>query len=839
MNGEIPLGSRSPLKHRAHAMAVLLLLTLGCWAILNPRLQLLTTAMWVRIHEILTGEWVELMLIVGTTLFALLLLRRGKWILAIVVLLLGLAGGIYHASFELWLRSIGADSFEEAKSFSLVEAKFWLNTMSVVIHPNPLINLKHIAFFIALALAFMTALRWLHRRLAPTRLRYDHLHLTFALLLILLAVHQTFAAPLRLFLNNVGTFKAVQQNFNNPAPPVAFRRPLHVVMYIGESTTVMNMSLYGYPRDTTPRLTSLRASDPNLLVFENVFSTHSQTSMSLLEALSFGLIKEEYALPITERKRVSIVELLAQAGIKPVLYSNQGQAGTINQASSIIFRKAERHFSLDDRLLGNLANLSEKFDLKRPWDHDFFVGKAAQIIEVGNRSSMTFLHSYAGHGWYLKNIPPNFRQPVDDYFLNLREAAVGAPNSIRYSEGYDAALRYVDYSVSSVIDELKPLSAPVVFLYFSDHGEATYEGRGHDSMRFVHEMVRIPFVMYFNQSAREKYPDLYQKYQALSRTRNVATLNQLSSTLLDLFGAEVMPDASGSSLLMPPVIGTATAHPPLMVRKISEGIMFIDINPTRKSWMNDLRSRTNEKYLDRSDMATHVYAAVHNHEGDARVCYPANTLSDARRGSIVTNCLGVNIVVNSTGEIAAHAPDQADAGLRLEHIATIAHPNKLTLWLEGKNIATPENCSALVQALDRIMYRDASILINFPTPSNHQAIARCAMQLRDMRYRVSYKISPGIALKCTASLNLGMKFDTEESCQAMATQLMQALASGIYTDLSFDYRALEAVKQAPGASKLVWNTENLDPKLLGITNRTQFGMMALNTRHEPETTASK
>ena len=42
----------------------------------------------------------------------------------------------------------------------------------------------------------------------------------------------------------------------------------------------------------------------------------------------------------------------------------------------------------------------------------------------------------------------------------------------------------------------------------SDHGESVYTGTGHDSSRLVHEMLRIPFLIYYSNSFIEKYENI-------------------------------------------------------------------------------------------------------------------------------------------------------------------------------------------------------------------------------------------------------------------------------------------------------------------------------------------
>ncbi len=58
--------------------------------------------------------------------------------------------------------------------------------------------------------------------------------------------------------------------------------PRTLVLVIGESTQRGRMSLYGYPRETTPELDALHKTDPNLTVFNNVVSAGFCTPLKWL-----------------------------------------------------------------------------------------------------------------------------------------------------------------------------------------------------------------------------------------------------------------------------------------------------------------------------------------------------------------------------------------------------------------------------------------------------------------------------------------------------------------------------------------------------------------------------
>ena len=86
-------------------------------------------------------------------------------------------------------------------------------------------------------------------------------------------------------------------------------------------------------------------------------------------------------------------------------------------------------------------------------------------------------------------------------------------------EDYDTAMVFLDYLIFQNIKENKKIKVSYCIHLFSDHGESVYTNKGHDSSRFVHEMATIPFLIYFNETAKKEYPILYQKYLRLSKEK--------------------------------------------------------------------------------------------------------------------------------------------------------------------------------------------------------------------------------------------------------------------------------------------------------------------------------
>ena len=93
-------------------------------------------------------------------------------------------------------------------------------------------------------------------------------------------------------------------------------QPATLVLVIGESTNRQRMSLYGYPRQTTPELDKLR---DELAVFDNVITPRPYTIEALQQVLTFA--DEDH--PDDYLKTPSLVSVMKQAGYKTFWITNQ------------------------------------------------------------------------------------------------------------------------------------------------------------------------------------------------------------------------------------------------------------------------------------------------------------------------------------------------------------------------------------------------------------------------------------------------------------------------------------------------------------------------------------
>ena len=185
--------------------------------------------------------------------------------------------------------------------------------------------------------------------------------------------------------------------------------------------------MYDYFRATNKKLEKFNNQN-SLIIFDNIYSTHTHTSPSLLDTLT---IKDENnddnKIKIaSEYKRFTLTDILESKSINTKLYSSQAKSGSWNSASSIIFKNANKKIYSSKYNLGNANNIN----IDKPYDHEFLVSLIKEIKKDTINKNFYVFHSYAGHGNYKKNIPKSYHQKVDNFYSRFNNEAIFGKKSI-------------------------------------------------------------------------------------------------------------------------------------------------------------------------------------------------------------------------------------------------------------------------------------------------------------------------------------------------------------------------------------------------------------------------
>lgn len=262
-----------------------------------------------------------------------------------------------------------------------------------------------------------------------------------------------------------------------------------IVLVIADSINRDNMTLYGYQRATTPRLSALKAQlQEQLLVMRNAWSVDASTLPALHNIFRFGSPQGE--------EPQHVLALARAAGYKVWWMSNhddvaieQEHARLADVVDMVNRTPGRSGVSLDGELLGRLGD----------------------AIEDAAEHKLIVIHLMGAHPHYRLRFPDG-ANPFDDRIDEVDELLANSGRSawVRKSrKDYDAALLYHDFVVSEILQLTRALGANDEYrawMYLSDHGQEV----GHEVDRVGHSPsttsgYRIPTVIWRN-SASPPYP---------------------------------------------------------------------------------------------------------------------------------------------------------------------------------------------------------------------------------------------------------------------------------------------------------------------------------------------
>ncbi len=656
-----------------------------------------------------TYDFMRISFALGCLLLAITTWRNRHFILALLLGLFSYIALIYFDAVRHWLARLGVDSFSEAQNFDLHEAWFLVSSLPSILIPMRWQKwFENASITTAAAILLVTALAWIFKsRTKAGNTGWWKYSITLPACVMIIAPILTEGQQIsKSFRSNSKLYTSVQNNFANnldaveikPLPNMGINgSSLNILVYIGESTTSMHWSMYGYPISTTPRLTEFAATHTGFLQFNNVISTHVHTSQSLLQALSFDVKGQDDYVQIFDRKRLPLLSVLAKQHIPTILLSTQGQSGTSNLASSIIFADVDNK-KYSDTASKFISHHGAYLD--KP-DHEFFADAVQQLQILGatnKKPVVGFLHSYAGHGDYYQNLPENFRIPMDDFLeqtssIDLWGTHVPKPSNNELA-GYDAAMAYIDASVTSVMQQVEQTSRPTVFIYFPDHGEAPLTRAEHDSARFQHEMIRIPFIMYFNPPAQKAQPELFKLFKQAAETNRPSTLDQFSATIMTLLGYELTNAAHAYKGIG---LDQESKLAPVVVRQVGDKTTFIKSNYHLDN--------TPASVQDVTDNATTIWLNSRQRNGyreTSRLCYEdANTWGKANRGAMVADCLAINL--DAQADKTNTGLSDVMGGWTIAAASRIAQGHSLDLWLKTTRFPANLACAAVMSSFDHLL----------------------------------------------------------------------------------------------------------------------------------------
>ncbi len=311
---------------------------------------------------------------------------------------------------------------------------------------------------------------------------------------------------------------------NDQLPPLANFKdssgslPRTLVLVIGESTQRGRMSLYGYPRETTPGLDNLRKHDPQLTVFNNVVTSRPYTIEILQQALTFA--DEQH--PDLYLTQPSLMNMMKQAGYKTFWITNQQTMTERNTMLTVFSKQTDKQYYMNQ----------QRTQSAREYDTNV-LAPFEKVLSDPAEKKFIIVHLLGTHIKY------KFRYPEKSGVFdgNTQQIPAGLSDDQKeiYND-YDNAQHFNDSVVTQIINDYRKSNANGFLLYFSDHGEEVYDTPPHQTQGRNEEnptrhMYTIPFLVWTSPSWQAAHPrdlshDVDRKYSS----------SQLIHTWSDLAG---------------------------------------------------------------------------------------------------------------------------------------------------------------------------------------------------------------------------------------------------------------------------------------------------------------
>jgi heptose-I-phosphate ethanolaminephosphotransferase len=304
---------------------------------------------------------------------------------------------------------------------------------------------------------------------------------------------------------------------------VEAKAPRTLLLVVGESLSRHHMSLYGYGRNTNPRL-SERA--PSLKIYQDVISPQVHTIPVIRSVLTFADPRHPEYLT----QYPSLFELFNRAGYETCLISNQ-PFDDVSSSYEVFLRQAHHIV-----------------DLSKTNEPDGVILDALKQSLTDPRRKLIVLHLMGSHTAYKFRYPSSFnhfdyrRQPLSHTGVYLNDA------TRTVIDQYDNSVRYNDSLIAAIIDLLEKQNESSAMVYFSDHGEEVYDFRdfaGHSWEKASTYMCEVPFIVWMSDKYMKTRNDLH-----IDENRPYSTVDLLYS-LSDMAGLRYEGYDAGRSLFAP------------------------------------------------------------------------------------------------------------------------------------------------------------------------------------------------------------------------------------------------------------------------------------------------
>ena len=266
------------------------------------------------------------------------------------------------------------------------------------------------------------------------------------------------------------------------------------IMVIGETARSDNFQLYGYRRETNPRLSRLKG----LTVFKDAM-TQSNTTHKSVPMLLTSATANDYDVLYREK---GIIAAFREAGFHTTFLSNQ-----LPNHSFIDFLGEEADECLFVKKIASPGSNISDYDL---------LSHVKTVLAKKRKKEFIALHTYGSHFSYKDRYPRSMAHFTPDQASEAKYA-----NRRELVNAYDNTIRFTDSFLDSLTTILIHQRVQSAWIYTSDHGENLYDD---SQRRFLHSSpnpslyeLRIPFMVWTSQEYAASWPSVVKALAANSR----------------------------------------------------------------------------------------------------------------------------------------------------------------------------------------------------------------------------------------------------------------------------------------------------------------------------------
>lgn len=369
------------------------------------------------------------------------------------------------------------------------------------------ISIKAILFFIFVSLLLFYISIW-HKKNDIKDSKKSLIGVLIAILLVLSFVYakntrlpKFFTNAYNQYISELNEFKELQnKRKTDPINASKSEAGETYIFIIGESHNKNHMQIYGYPRETTPRLKEFL--DKNEIVkFDNIYSNHTHT----MPVLSLALTEASQYNNKSYFDSASIVEVLNASGFETTWLTNQNLLGAWDNLVSIIANQA-------DTVVGINKSIGKTTKTQK-YDGDLIPYLEKILDKKSSKNRAIFVHLMGSHGGYCARFPDDFKIFKEELNQATFGRKIAEDKSLKdIVNCYDNSVLYNDFVVSNIIKKIKEKDGVNALVYMADHADDVFGKLGHNSGKFTFEMTQIPMLAYFSKEYQEKHKNSYETF---------------------------------------------------------------------------------------------------------------------------------------------------------------------------------------------------------------------------------------------------------------------------------------------------------------------------------------